>query len=64
MDLINLVLGVLIFTIGFLYLIYSLNRKSKLEKEDYTWTIKIYAGVFIFIVLGIVLIYRELKNVF
>ena len=67
MNLINLVLGILICTISILYLIYSLNGKSKLEKEDYIGQynyIKIYGGVFIFIVLGIVLIYRELKNIF
>jgi len=67
MNVISLILGILLFALGILILIFTMERNSKLEKGDYIGQsnfIKIYGGVFILIVLGIVLIYVELKDIF
>jgi len=61
----NLFLGILILFGTFFYLIYEINKFKKVKKEDHImryFYIKIFSGITMGIVIGIAIIYRELKH--
>ncbi len=65
MDYFKLFLGILMLCIAITYLIYKLKSFQKERKGDYiiySGYIKIFGAIFVFIMLGIILIYRELKH--
>ena len=67
MNIYKLLLGILIIVLSLIYLIYTL--KSAKQDENYrpiilSFDIQIISGILIFLVLGFVMIYRELKYLF
>jgi len=64
MNIINLILGILITILSILYFLYTI-RKAKKDKDydamTYSFDVNILLGTLVFILLGLVLIYRELK---
>lgn len=67
MDYLNLLIGISLVVGALLYLMKIF--KEIIEDEDYSlWTysydINIVVGILIFLVMGIILIYRELKFLF
>jgi len=67
MDWVNLFIGILLFILGIL--LYTLERREvkKEDKNDYflkAMNIKIFLAIWVFIISGIVLIFKELKHLF
>lgn len=67
MDFVNLLIGILLFFLGII--LYSFERRNvkKEDKNDYmlkSFNIEIFFGIFVLIITGIVLIFKELKNLF
>lgn len=63
MNYTNIVIGTLLLAGSMLYLINILKRTKNIEKGDYlryTNYIKIYGGIFILMIIGIILIFNEL----
>ena len=58
----NLAMGVFLLVIGGAYLVYLLMKKSDESKKDMVFAnqVKVYAGVTILILIGILLLLREL----
>lgn len=64
MNILNLILGVLITTLSILYLLHTIRSAKKDKDYDpmiYSFDVNIVLGTLVFIILGLVLIYRELK---
>lgn len=66
MNFINIIIGISLVLLTGILLIKALRQKQKRKKSniDYmglSYNIEIYTGIVIFFVLGLVLIYNELK---
>jgi energy-coupling factor transporter transmembrane protein EcfT len=68
MDVINLGIGFIFTLFTTLYFWVEINKKlNKREHYDplmFAAQLQIYAGLFIIFILGIVMLYRELRNIF
>jgi len=67
MNLLNLIAGISIIFLSTMYLIYII--KTGMKDKNYnsftrSYDIKIVGGIIIFIIGGIILIYKELKYLF
>ena len=67
MAFVNIIIGISLVFFSSIYFIKAFKKKQKRKEEhiDYmglSYDIEIYTGIAIFFVLGIVLIYKELKN--
>ena len=67
MNLSSLIIGILISFLSIIYLIYTI--KSAKKDKDYdsmtsSFDVSIVSGTLVFLLLGIVMIYRELKHLF
>lgn len=66
MDFTKLLLGILIIILTLFFIGFELKKYSKLKKKDYmrkSLSVKTIGAVIIFIVIGIMMIYRELKHI-
>lgn len=64
MNYFNLILGLILIVFPSLYLVYVIQRMIKIGEGDYmrySNFIKIFGSIIIFIALGLILIYKELK---
>ncbi|SDY08579.1 hypothetical protein SAMN05444411_1217 [Lutibacter oricola] len=64
MNIYFLIAGVLIFVLSTLYLIYTIKSAQKDKDYDsmiYSFDVNIVLGTIVFIVIGLIMIYRELK---
>lgn len=67
MSIYKLIIGIIITILSIIYFIYTI--KSAKKDKDYDWMIysfdvSIVSGTLVFLLLGIVMIYRELKHLF
>lgn len=62
----NFFIGILALILASILFSYEIKRYSKLEENDYirkSFSIKRIGAVFVFLIIGIVMIYRELKHI-
>ncbi len=67
MDVINFIVGVLLIILGVALYLYESQKVKKEKKNDYmlkSFNIQIFFGIIVLIIVGIVLVFRELKTLF
>ena len=65
MNIYFLIAGILIVVLSILYLIHTIKSAQKDKDYDamtYSFDVNIVFGILIFLVLGIIMIYREIKH--
>ncbi len=66
MNYIKLLIGILLVFISIIFFLYELKKYRKEKKFDYmifSFDVKIFVVLLAFFVMGIVMIYRELKHI-
>lgn len=63
MHVLKLIIGILLVLISIVYFIYKINLDSREESDDmlFSFRIKIYVGLLAIFIVGIIMIYREIK---
>jgi uncharacterized membrane protein len=67
MNYINIIIGILLIVIGFIFYFLEKPKSKKENQSDYmikSFNIKIFFGILLFIILGFIMIIKELKNLF
>lgn len=68
MNIFNLLIGILLILLPVLYLIYTNKNSKDKDKEsfdymDLSYDIEIYGGGLMLIILGVIMIYREIIHI-